>query len=76
VAERGITLLGLTLTNLGNVRDGVQLALPLEGGPPPALDEVVDRVRERFGPEAVTRAALMGGGRDLAPALSPDELAE
>ena len=41
IADRGLTLLGLTFTNLGLVRDGVQLALPLEPGTPPALDEVV-----------------------------------
>ncbi|HEX5910648.1 MAG TPA: hypothetical protein VFY44_09160, partial [Thermoleophilaceae bacterium] len=76
IGARGLTLLGLTFTNLGHVRDGVQLALPLEEGPPQELDEVVDRVRERFGPEAVTRAALLRGGRDLAAALSPDELEE
>lgn len=74
MAERGLTLLGLTFTNLGHVRDGVQLALALEGGPPAGLDEVIDRVRERYGPQAVTRATLLRAGRDLAPALSPDEL--
>ena len=35
IADRGLTLLGLTFTNLGHVRDGVQLALPLEPGAPP-----------------------------------------
>lgn len=74
VAERGLTLLGLTFTNLGHVRDGVQLALALEGGRPATLDEVIDQVRERYGPQAVTRATLLRVGRDLAPALSPDEL--
>ncbi len=74
MAERGLTLLGLTFTNLGHVRDGVQLALALEGGPPAGLDEVIDRVRERYGPQAVTRATLLRAGPDLAPALSPDEL--
>ena len=58
------------------MRDGVQLALPLDPGAPQALDEVVDRVRERYGPQAVTRATLLRAGRDLAPALSPDELDE
>ena len=43
---------------------------------PAALDEVVDQVRERYGPQAVTRATLLRAGRDLAPALSPDELDE
>ena len=74
IAARGLTLLGLTFTNLGHVRDGVQLALPLDAGVPAALDEVVDKVRERYGPQAVTRATLLRAGRDLAPALSPDEL--
>ena len=74
IAARGLTLLGLTFTNLGHVRDGVQLALALEPGAPQGLDEAVDLVRERFGPEAVTRATLLRAGSDLAPALSPDEL--
>ena len=76
IADRGLTLLGLTFTNLGHVRDGVQLALPLEPGSPAALDEAVDLVRERYGPQAVTRATLLRAGRDMAPALSPDELEE
>jgi DNA polymerase-4 len=76
VAARGLTLLGLTFTNLGHVRDGVQLALPLEAGASHRLDDAVDRVREQFGPEALTRATLLRAGLDLAPALSPDELDE
>ncbi len=59
ICERGLTLLGLTFTNLGHVRDGVQLALALESGPPVALDEAVDSVRQRYGP----------AGRD--PGLAP-----
>jgi len=51
--NRGVTMVGITVQGLG---DGaaVQLELPL-GRSSPALDEALDRVREQFGTEAVTR---------------------
>ena len=55
IRERGITLLGISLTNLCDA-DAVQLALPLDRRRPAALDTAVDGVRERFGKEAITRA--------------------
>ena len=60
IGDRGLTLLGLTFTNLGHVRDGVQLALPLEPGAPPGA-------RRGGRPRA---RALRPGGRDAGRAAA------
>jgi DNA polymerase-4 len=57
IEERGLTLLGITLTNLCDAR-AVQLALPLDRSF--GLDAAIDRLRERFGTEAIQRGALLG----------------
>ncbi len=59
IERRGITLLGIALTGLDSAI-GVQLELPLERRRASALEEALDEVRERFGAEAITRAALLG----------------
>ena len=71
IERRGLTLLGIALTNLD---DGgpVQLVLPIDGERHRALDAAVDRVRERFGTTSLTRASLSGEHRGLAPWLPPD----
>jgi DNA polymerase-4 len=57
IDRRGLTLIGISLTNL-TPGDWVQLMLPFaESGD---LDEALDAVRERFGSGAITRAALVG----------------
>ncbi len=62
IRERGLTLVGISLTNLD---DGAgQLALPVDGHSAPDLDRTIDDVHERFGKEALTRGVLVG--RDLA----------
>jgi DNA polymerase IV len=66
IETRGITLLGISLSNLED-DDAVQLALPLERRSASALDATVDDVRERFGSDAITRAVLLG--RDQRPAM-------
>lgn len=62
VQERGITLVGVSLSNLGR-DDGGQLGLPFGAGQPAGLDERVDRaidlVRERFGVAALRRASVL-----------------
>src|SRR5262245_4127744 len=70
IAGRGLTLLGITLTNLD---DGgpLQLLLPIDGERHRALDAAVDLVRERFGTASLTRASLTGE-RGPAPWLPPD----
>jgi DNA polymerase IV len=71
VERQGITLIGLSLTNLED-DDAVQLALPFERQRSRSLDATIDTVRERFGADAITRAVLLG--RDPGPSvpLLPD----
>ncbi len=71
IERQGITLLGISLTNLGDDR-AIQLALPLDGPPPSALDSAMDDVRERFGSGAITRAVLLGRDQGLSVPLLPD----
>jgi DNA polymerase-4 len=72
VEQKGLTLLGLSLTNL-EAAVGVQLALPFERDRDEAVDAAVDGVRERFGNRSITRAVLLG--RDAGPSVPilPDD---
>jgi DNA polymerase-4 len=64
VAERrGLTLVGLTVSDLSAAP--VQLELPLPGCERARLDSALDELRERFGAGAVIRATLIGRGRGL-----------
>jgi DNA polymerase-4 len=71
IDRRGLTLLGITITGLEHSGAGVQLALPLDGVDSAALDAALDDVRNRFGPTAVTRAALLERGPRMSPSLMP-----
>lgn len=71
IAERGITLLGVALTNLVNA-DEVQLALPLERHHPTALDTALDSVRDRYGSDAIVRAVLLHRDKGIAMPHLPD----
>ncbi len=71
IERRGITLIGVALSNLGD-SGAVQLALPLDRRDPIALDTALDNVRERFGSAAITRAALIGRGQGVTVPLLPD----
>jgi DNA polymerase IV len=73
VRERGVTLLGVALTNLGDA-SAVQLALPFERRSSPALDLALDEVRDRFGRSAVSRAVLVGRSAGFEAPLLPDPL--
>jgi DNA polymerase-4 len=73
IEARGITLLGLSVSNLERAGSPGQLTLPLERRSHVALDAVLDAVRDRFGPDAVTRAVLLGRGGGAIPWLMPDE---
>ncbi len=71
IERRGITLVGLALTNLDD--DGaIQLALPFERERARALDATLDEVRDRFGPDAITRAVLLGRDQSPSVPLLPD----
>ena len=69
--RRGLTLVGITVTNLEDAR-ALQLVLPFALDPREALDGAIDSVRDRFGATAVTRAVHLG--RDPGPTvpLLPD----
>jgi DNA polymerase-4 len=71
IRRQGVTLVGVTLTNLDD--DGViQLELPFDRRPAEALDATVDRVRDRFGSSAITRAVLLGRDQGPSVPLLPD----
>jgi DNA polymerase-4 len=71
ITRQGITLVGVSLTNLEDA-GAVQLALPLGGEHMTDLDQTLDSIRERYGTTAITRAVLVG--RDIRPTvpLLPD----
>ncbi len=70
IRERGLTMIGVAVSNLADDLP-LQLALPLDAADTELLDAVLDEIRERFGPTAVTRAVLLGR-RSLAMPLLPD----
>jgi DNA polymerase-4 len=71
IRREGITLIGVTLGNLDG--DGaIQLALPFDRSFARAIDTTLDRVRERFGSAAVTRAVLLGRDQGPSVPLLPD----
>jgi DNA polymerase IV len=65
IERRGLTLVGVTVANLDGDGGGIQLVLPLDCPGTAAIDAVLDEVRERFGPAALTRAVLLGSGSGL-----------
>jgi DNA polymerase-4 len=71
IERRGITLVGIAVSNLENA-DAVQLALPFDRWSGGALDAALDEVRARFGSTAVTRAVLLGRDQGLEMPLLPD----
>src|SRR5947209_2600999 len=71
IRARGITLVGLALTNLYD-EDAVQLALPFERERARELDAALDAVRDRYGTSAITRAVLLGRDPELTVPLLPD----
>ena len=71
IERRGLTLLGIALTNLADA-GAVQLALPLEYRQAGALDAALDDVRERYGADAIKRAVLLGRDAGLQVPLLPD----
>jgi DNA polymerase IV len=70
IEQRGITLIGLALSNLDDDLP-VQLPLPFNGDAG-ALDAALDNLRDRFGSGAITRAVLLGRDEGMAVPLLPD----
>ncbi|MFE3187515.1 DNA polymerase IV [Nocardia sp. NPDC059240] len=72
IHERGgLTLIGLSLTNLDNA-DTMQMSLPFEARAESTLDTTLDALRDRFGAGTVTRAALLRRGEGLSVPILPD----
>jgi DNA polymerase-4 len=69
IERRGLTLIGVALTNLENSQ-GVQLSLPFAQDP--ELDATLDRIRDRFGSSAITRGVLVGRDQGTWVPLLPD----
>ncbi len=71
IEARGLTLIGVTLTNLVDELP-LQLSLPFTPGGETELDAALDEIRNRFGAGAVTRALLLGRAPELSMPLLPD----
>lgn len=79
IAERGLTLVGVSVSDLDN-DDALQLALPFPragtdvpvAAPSHVLDATVDAVRERFGNSAIDRAVLIGRSTGFEVPKLPD----
>jgi DNA polymerase-4 len=69
IAQRGLTLIGVALTNLCDAR-AIQLALPFDRTA--GLDRTLDELRDRFGSGAISRGALLGQEVDAWVPLLPD----
>jgi DNA polymerase-4 len=71
IAERGITLIGVSLTQLRRA-DDLQPELPIDWGEGVRLDTVLDAVREKFGATSVARAAHLGRDPGWSTPLLPE----
>jgi DNA polymerase-4 len=73
IRRRGLTLLGISITNLERADAGVQLELAVDGQPPPALDVTMDVIRDRYGTTALQRATLLGRNDRMSAWLMPGD---
>jgi DNA polymerase-4 len=71
IERGGLTLIGVAVASLDDDLPA-QLVLPFECRSYDALDAVLDEVRVRFGPNAITRAVLLGRDQGLTMPLLPD----
>jgi DNA polymerase IV len=69
IGREGVTLVGLTISNLDD-DDAVQLILPFHHRGP--VDGVLDDVKDRFGSMAITRAVLLGRDDGIEMPRLPD----
>jgi DNA polymerase-4 len=61
IERRGLTLLGVTVTNLERDDAGTQLELPVDASHRD-VDAAIDAVRDRYGNRALQRATLLDAG--------------
>jgi DNA polymerase IV len=71
VAVHGLTLIGVAITSLEDDLP-LQLSLPLDPDDSTLLDAALDEIRQRFGPDAITRGVLLGRRRGWTVPLLPD----
>jgi DNA polymerase IV len=71
VDRKGLTLVGIAVANLEDDRP-LQLPLPVDPRGDGELDLALDRIRERYGSRAITRAVLLGRDTGLVVPLLPD----
>lgn len=71
IASQGLTLIGVTLTNLDN-DDAIQLELPFDRRWVPDLDAALDELRDRFGSSVIKRAVLLDRDEGISVPLLPD----
>ena len=71
IAERGITLIGISLSHLSRA-EHLQPELPIDWDEGARLDTVLDAVRDRFGATSVSRAAALGRDPGLSAPLLPE----
>ena len=71
IDRRGLTLVGVAVANLEDDRP-LQLPLPVDPRGDGELDLAIDRIRERYGSRAITRAVLLGRDTGLVVPLLPD----
>lgn len=71
ITERGITLIGVSLSQLGR-SDSFQPELPIDWNDGARLDTVLDAVRDRFGATSVSRAAQLGRDPGWSTPLLPE----
>ena len=76
IRDRGITLIGVSLTGLDGA-ESLQLELPFARpvDPPRALDAALDEIRTRYGTDAITRAVLLGKDPGMSMPTLPDAVA-
>ena len=71
IADRGITLLGLTIGAL-DASGTTQLMLPFDAHQSGVLDTALDEVREKFGADSVRRGVLVGSSDGFDVPMLPD----
>jgi DNA polymerase-4 len=71
IGRRGLTLIGIAVTNLGDERT-LQEELPLWAPGWSALDAALDEVRDRYGADAIKRGVLLGRDPGITMPLLPD----
>ena len=71
IEDRGITLIGVSLSQLRRT-DDLQPELPIDWGEGARLDTVLDAVRDRFGATSVARAAQLGRDPGWSTPLLPE----